>query len=112
MLEWADVELGLAIFAASTAALRPLYRHLTGHSLPDISTTDKSATAVVGTVPAQISGTGVSREHLGEEISGSANGSEQYELETFNSKEPTLKIQDEEEGQQSSIKETRSMASE
>lgn len=43
MLVWADVELGLAIFAASAAALRPLLRRLTGHSLPDITKTDDAS---------------------------------------------------------------------
>lgn len=42
LLTWADVELGLAIFCAAIAALRPLFRVLTGHK-----TTKWSGTTMV-----------------------------------------------------------------
>lgn len=112
LLEWAAIEVGLAIFAAAAAALRPLVRRLTGHSLPDITTTDKSATAVAVTGHAeQTSGTEASPQRTDTENTGSVDTSEQYELRSFNSKEPTLKIEDEEQGQQVSIKKPRSAAS-
>lgn len=104
--------MGLAIFAASAAALRPLVRRLTGHSLPDITRTDKSTTAVAATGHAeQASGTEASHQHPDRENTGSVDTSGQYELRSFSSKEPTLKIEDEEQGQQASIKKPRSKAS-
>lgn len=110
LLEWADIEVALAILAASAAALRPLVRRLTGHSLPDITESDKSTTAIHPTAapPAGVT-EGQSTNRFGNpqrqgDNASSAGASEQYELRSFNSKEPTLKTEDEVLGRVTPVK--------
>lgn len=119
LLEWADIEVGLAIFAASAAALRPLYRRLSGHSLPEITATEKSATAAASSATAQVAVPDPSQQrlnhtyeqqHPGRDSASDTNSSGQYELRTFNSREPTLKMEDEELGQQLPAKQTHSIS--
>lgn len=123
LLEWADIEISLAIFAASAAALRPLARRLAGHSMHYITDSSDASfttfTATPGSVRA--SGTEASTQppnRFGPRPSTTDGSEQQYELQTFHSKEPapkteepTPKLGDEELGQPAPVKMSASVAS-